>query len=339
MIPQRLRAAWRRWRPARPETTGAAATSSAARGASPARDPDPHASHAPVAATPAPDAFTGQRVAQYRIEALIGRGAAGAVYRARPTGGGAVVALKVLDLRQGLDARSQQEARVRFLRGAEAAQRLQHPAIVDVLAAGEARGLAWLAMPCVEGHDLGRHQRPNTLLPADEVLRAVADVAAGLAHAHRQGVVHGDVKPANLLREAAAGKVQLTDFGLARVAGGSRTRTGLVAGTPSYMPPEQLAGGPAGAPGDLYALGATLYQLLTGHLPHEAASLGALLHAIASQTAPPLGRWRPGCPPALEAVVARLLDRDPSRRPPDGDAVALELRALARDGLTLPPPP
>ncbi len=152
-------------------------------------------------------------------------------------------------------------------------------------------------------------------------------VARALDHAHRQGVIHRDIKPGNLLWSPETGQVKVSDFGIARLADQSRTRTGTLLGTPGYMAPEQIAGQAVDGRSDLYALGATLFQLLTGALPFQAESLTELLYKITHQPAPDLRSLRPDLPAALAEVIAKLLRKPADERPTDGAAVAAALEA------------
>ena len=265
------------------------------------------------------DPTSSELVGRYRLLALIGKGSIGEVHAAMDVDSGQTVALKLLRLNGG--AGDMREAGRRFLNEAEAARQLQHPSIVRVLDAGSAEGTAWLAMELLRGCDLSRYTRAARLLPEALVLRLVERVTRGLAYAHSFGVVHRDLKPANVVVDWPTDRVTLTDFGLARLADGERTRTGLILGSPSYMAPELLAGGAADAASDLYALGVTLFQLLTGTLPFDDPSMGQLLRRVASEPAPALHTLRPGLPPGLEVLLAELLAKRPGERP----ASALEL--------------
>ena len=269
-----------------------------------------------------------RRLGPYLLAGRSAQGASSVLMRGRDPRGGRPLAIKVLQLRPAA-AGAADELRQRFMREAEAARRLVHPGIVRYLDAGDEQGLAWIAMELVPGHDLGRHVQPGALLLLPATLDVGAQLADALAHAHRHGVVHRDIKPANVIFDVATGAAVLTDFGIARVADTSRTRTGLLLGTPAYMAPELLAGGAASAASDIYALGVLLFQLLCARLPHEGATLGALIAAIANQPPPDLRSLRPGLPDALAAVVARLLAKRPGERSADGAAVASELRAIA----------
>ncbi len=275
-------------------------------------------------------------VGGYRLAELIGRGSIGDVHLAVEPITGHQVALKLLRPHTDANGEERAQSRRRFLAEAETARRLSHPDIVRVLASGDDAGTAWMAMELLGGCDLERYTRPARLLPEPVALRLVERLARALAYAHGRGVVHRDVKPANVIVDWAAGRVTLTDFGLARAAGAESTRTGIVLGTPVYMAPEQLAGAPADARGDLYALGVMLFQLLAGRLPHESHSLGDLLRQVAHDVAPDLGQLRPDLPPALARLVAGLLAKPPGARAHDAAAVA---DALAMLGAALPASP
>ena len=267
----------------------------------------------------------GQAVAGYRLLRLIGEGAHGQVFLSESPLDSRTVALKLVPLAGGEDAAP---ARAAFLDAAAVAQRLQHPAIVAVHAAGVEGGLGWLAMELVAGGDLGRHTHGRPLLPEPLVLLAAERVAQALSHAHRHGVVHRDLKPANVLVDWPGDTVKLADFGLARAVDAAQTGTGLVAGSPAYMAPEQLSGGVPTAQSDFYALGVLLFQLLSGRLPHEGHSMGELLRQVASVAAPDLQALRADLPPELAALVARLLAKRAADRPTDGDALAAHLRSI-----------
>lgn len=269
---------------------------------------------------------------RYRIDRAIGRGSMGAVYLGLDTMLGRQVAIKTMALGQEFDGAELQEAKARFFREAETAGRLQHRDIVTIYDVGEEQSLAYIAMEFLKGHDLQRHTQPGNLLPVPVVLRIGARVADALAYAHSQGVVHRDVKPANVMLHQPTGAVKVTDFGIARVTDASRTRTGMVLGTPSFMSPEHLAGLRVDGRTDLYSLGVMLFQLLTGRLPFQADSMAKLMYQIANEPAPPIRSLRGELPPALAAVLARALEKNPADRHPDGAQMAAELRAVDAAG-------
>lgn len=284
---------------------------------------------APIPAEPAlrPDRAT---LGRYRIERELGRGSMGTVYLGHDPQVGRPVAIKTMALGREFDGSELADARARFFREAEMAGRLRHPDIVTIFDAGEDRGLAFIAMEFVDGHDLLRHTLPGRLLPVPQVLRTLARVAQALAHAHSQGVVHRDVKPANVMIDPVAGTVKVTDFGIARITDACRTRTGLVLGTPSFMSPEQMAGRDVDGRSDLYSLGVMLFQLLSGALPHRSESMAELMHQIANDTAPDVRTLRPELPEALANVVALALEKRPEVRYADGHQLAADLLAVAR---------
>jgi eukaryotic-like serine/threonine-protein kinase len=188
--------------------------------------------------------------------------------------------------------------------------------------------VAWIAMEYLKGRDLRHYAQVPNLLPVAVVLRIGARVADALAHAHAQGIVHRDIKPANVMADLTGDSVKVTDFGIARIADASRTRTGMVLGTPSFMSPEQMAGGDVDGRSDVYSLGAMLFQLLSGHLPFEADSMHALMTQIANEPAPDVRVWRPELPEALANVVSLALQKRPEVRYAGAAQLADDLRAI-----------
>jgi serine/threonine-protein kinase len=282
------------------------------------------------AALTAPDAHSAlPRLGPYRLDRELGRGAMGRVYLAHDTETGQEVAVKTLALAREFDGYALQEARQRFHREAEAARRLQHPDIVRVLRTGEAHGIAYIAMERLTGHDLSQHLRAGSLLPMVTVVAIATRVATALAHAHALGVVHRDIKPANVMIDLARGQVKVTDFGIARISGASRTRTGLILGSPSYMSPEQIAGRQADGRSDLYSLGVLVFHMLTGDLPLSGHTMTELIGAIANQPAPDVRSLRPSVPEALADVLGILLDKRPELRYPDGLELATDLHLIS----------
>jgi eukaryotic-like serine/threonine-protein kinase len=284
----------------------------------------PGAASGPSGRAAPPDAgLTG-----YELSAEIGRGAMAVVYKATQLSTGRQVAIKRLALQREFAPEDLQDVRDRFMREAQAAGQLHHPEILEVVDAGQDGADAWIAFEYVLGRDLASFTRPEHLLPVVEVLQIGARLARALAYAHSHGVVHRDIKPANVMLDRVNGSLKLMDFGIARVADGSRTRTGLVLGTPSFMSPEQLAGLKVDGRSDLYSLGVLLYQLVCGRLPHQGDSMARLMYQIANEAAPDIRRYRPDLPEALALVLALALEKRPELRYQDGEQMARDLETV-----------
>lgn len=273
---------------------------------------------------------------RYQVEKELGKGAMGVVYLGKDPKIGRVVAIKTMALSQEFAGEELVDARERFFREAETAGRLQHQNIVTIFDAGEEHDLAYIAMEFLKGRDLVEYCKGGNLLPVPLVVSIVARVAEALDYAHRQMVVHRDIKPANIMYERESDTVKVTDFGIARITDSSKTKTGLVLGTPSFMSPEQLAGKKVDGRSDLYSLGVMLFQLLTGVLPFRGDSMAELMFKIANEEAPDVRVVRPELPEALASIVALMLHKRPELRYQDGAQVALDLRG-ALSASTVPP--
>ena len=263
--------------------------------------------------------------AHYELKHELGKGAMGVVYQGRDLRSGRMVAIKTLALHQEFEGAALVDARERFFKEAEAAGRLEHPNIVTIDGSGEAQGLAYIAMEFVAGTDLTAFTHPPHLLPVAQVLAIGARVASALDYAHAHHVVHRDVKPANIMWDPATDTVKVMDFGVARITDASKTRTGIVLGTPSFMSPEQLCGAKVDGRTDLYALGVTLFQLLTGALPLRAESMPELMHKIVHVPAPDVRTLRPDLPEAVATLVAKALNKRPEDRYQTGAQLAQAL--------------
>ena len=264
---------------------------------------------------------------RYQVEKELGKGAMGVVYLGKDPKIGRVVAIKTMALSQEFSGEDLVDARERFFREAETAGRLQHQNIVTIFDAGEEHDLAYIAMEFLKGRDLADHCKADNLLPVPLVASIVARVAEALAYAHRQHVVHRDIKPANIMYERDSDTVKVTDFGIARITDSSKTKTGLVLGTPSFMSPEQLAGKKVDGRSDLYSLGVMLFQLLAGVLPFRGDSMAELMYKIANEEAPDIRVIRPELADSLADVVALALSKRPETRYQDGDQFAADLRS------------
>jgi eukaryotic-like serine/threonine-protein kinase len=239
------------------------------------------------------------------------------------------VAIKTMALSQEFEPDELAGAKERFFREAETAGRLNHPNIVQIYDAGEEHDLCYIAMEFLKGHDLVRNTKPAALMPVPDVVKIIADAADALDYAHQQGVVHRDIKPANLMWVDNR-IVKLTDFGIARITDSSKTKTGMVLGTPSYMSPEQLSGKKVDGRSDLFSLGVTLYQLLTGRLPFQADSMATLMFKIANEPHPAASVARPDLPAPISAIIDRALEKDLAKRYARGNEMAADLRAVLR---------
>ena len=269
------------------------------------------------------------RLGRYEILAELGRGTAGVVYMAWDYELGRMVAVKILRLDPISAHESDAALKRRFLQEAVAAGRLTHPSIVTVHDVGELDAKPYIVMEYVEGRTLADVIAANGKLPSEEAVRLVMQVCEAIEYAHGQRVVHRDIKPSNIL-VAADGAVKVTDFGIARIAGAHHTQTGAMLGTPAYMSPEQVKGEAADARSDEFALGVVLYEALTGVSPFKADDLAAVLYQIVHVEPVPLRQQDPSLSPALEAVVARALAKEPAARYPSAKAFANALtQALA----------
>ncbi|HEX6491524.1 MAG TPA: protein kinase, partial [Gaiellaceae bacterium] len=270
---------------------------------------------------------------RYRRERVLGEGGMASVYLARDVELDRLVALKLLAGRLDDEA----AFRERFLREARLAARLLHPNIVQVFDVGEDEGRPYIVMEFVEGETLAKLLARRRALPAAEAVELALQVCAGLEHAHEHGLVHRDVKPANLLVRAD-GVVKIADFGIAHAAESTRlTQVGTVLGTAAYLSPEQAAGEPVSAKADLYSLGAVLYETLTGRVPYEPTSLAEL--PLLQQRGPTsLRELEPAVPPGIEEAVMRCLARNPDYRPGSAAELAGGLAAAAPDARTKPLP-
>jgi serine/threonine-protein kinase len=263
---------------------------------------------------------------RYQVEKELGKGAMGVVYLGKDPKIGRVVAIKTLALSQEFDADELKEVTERFFREAETAGRLAHPNIVTIYDAGEEHDLAYIAMEFLKGKDLVPHTKTGSLLPLKKTLSIVARVADALNYAHGNDVVHRDIKPANIMYEPESDGVKVTDFGIARITDSSKTKTGMVLGTPSYMSPEQLSGKKVEGRSDLFSLGVTLYQLVCGRLPFQGDSMAQLMFKIANEPHADIRTHVPDLPACVAAIVNKALAKDPESRYVNGEIMAKALR-------------
>jgi tRNA A-37 threonylcarbamoyl transferase component Bud32/CheY-like chemotaxis protein len=259
------------------------------------------------------DPRIGQTIAGYRIEERVGRGGMGVVYRAEHLNLRRRAAIKII----APDLAESEGFRERFTREARIAAALQHPNIVTVYDAGEVDGILYLAMQYIEGNDLAAMLRKDGRLRPYRAIDVIRQVASALDAAHAMGLIHRDVKPANVLIEGRT--AFLTDFGLTKRMDGTHTeltRAGDVVGTIHYVAPEQIEGGKVSARSDVYSLGCLLYHCLTGQVPYSRDTDVAVIYAHLSEPPPKLTALRPELAAGLDGVIAKALDKSPDRRFP-----------------------
>lgn len=250
---------------------------------------------------------------RYEIEREIGRGAMGVVYLGKDPKIARTVAIKTLSY-QAFDDNELRDLKSRFFREAEAAGRLSHPAIVTVYDVGEEADLAFIAMDYARGRPLSEFGKPGRLLPLATVLDIVARVADALDYAHRQKIIHRDIKPGNIIYNPDNGEIKITDFGIAKISDDSRTRTGNVMGSPLYMSPEQLKGQKVTGATDTYSLGITLYKLVCGETPYQGDTLANLTYQILNKRPKSVREFNPELPNGVVRLINKAIQREPDKR-------------------------
>ncbi len=253
------------------------------------------------------------RVGRYEIIEELGKGSMGLVYKALDPKINRPLAIKTIRFSDEFDEDVIQEIKERFFREAEIAGQLSHPSIVTIYDVGEDRDLTYMAMEFLKGEDLEKSINKENLLPLRKVLDVTARVADALDFAHKSEVIHRDIKPANIMLQKNGG-VKVTDFGIAKAISSSRTRTGVILGTPNYMSPEQIMGQKIDARSDIFSLGVLFYQLLTGELPFHGDNLSSLLYQITQVKHPSVRNHNPKIPRACEQITDRALAKSPKER-------------------------
>jgi serine/threonine protein kinase len=273
----------------------------------------------------------GDQLASFRIEALVGRGGMGLVFRARQARPDRMVALKVI----APELASDEAFRARFEQESSVAAQIEHPNVIPVYEVGEDRGIVFIAMRFVNGIDLGQLRGRSGQLEPAHATRLVSQVASALDAAHARGLVHRDVKPGNMLVSGTDPEehIYLTDFGLTKRNNESRglTASGMYVGTLDYIAPEQVTGNRVNASTDVYSLGCVLYELLAGSVPFPRETDAAKVFAHVSSQAPPLSELLPDVPPQLSSVVERAMAKDPADRYESAGAFARAARETALD--------
>ncbi len=268
-------------------------------------------------------AETKPTLGRYEIMKELGRGAMGTVYLGKDPKINREVAIKTLRYEE-IDDDQLAEVKKRFFREAEAAGKLSHPNIVTIFDVGEDYEIAYMAMELLDGSDLAKYCTKESLLPMHEVVRILTSVANALDYAHSNDVVHRDIKPANIM-VLKSGEVKVADFGIARVVTSSKTQTGVVLGTPSYMSPEQIAGQKVDGRSDLFSLGVVLYEMLCGEKPFKGESIATLMFNITTSPPTPLLELNPNIPPGFMPIIEKALAKDRDTRYQNGKEMANDL--------------
>ncbi|WP_129780518.1 serine/threonine-protein kinase [Peristeroidobacter soli] len=275
-----------------------------------------------------------EKIGKYVIVKEVGRGSTGVVYLSHDPYYRRDVAIKVYNLESHDEDRAR-VTRKMFLSEAHMVGMLQHPNILPIFDAGEENGHYYIVTEHVHGaRTLSAYCKPDNLLPVDDVVEIMYKCAKALHYAHSRGVIHRDIKPSNIML-TQANDVRIIDFGIALVADSDISRIEGIAGSPSYMSPEQVQSLEITNRSDLYSLGAVLYEMLTGFRPFRGGNLSKLLHQIVYATAQPIHALRPDIPEVLEAAIAKALQKDPAKRYRNGLELAADLtrvHQVLRDG-------
>ena len=262
---------------------------------------------------------------RYEIVGELGQGAMGVVYKATDPLIDRIVAIKTITLSLALEEREEYEAR--FYQEAKAAGRLSHPNIVTIFDVGRSGDIAYIAMEFLQGRELRDILNDEKLLPVDQGIDIVAQVAMGLAYAHEHGIIHRDIKPSNIM-VGRDGHAKITDFGIARMASsGVRTQTGMVLGSPKYMSPEQVMGKLTDQRSDIFSLGVMLYEMLTGQPPFMGENVNAIMYQTLNAVPQPPSSLNPAVPDMLNFIVAKALAKELEHRYQNARDLANDLRA------------
>jgi len=272
-----------------------------------------------------------EKIGKYVIINKIGKGSTGMVYLSHDPYYRRDVAIKVYNIEEDTDADRAQVSRKMFFNEAHMVGMLQHPNIMPIYDAGEEEGKYYVVTEHIQGaRTLAAYCRPDNLLRVDDVVEIIYKCAKALHYAHGRGVIHRDIKPSNVML-TNDNDVRIIDFGIAIVSDSEVSRIEGIAGSPSYMSPEQVQSEELTPKSDLYSLGAVMYELLTGFRPFRADNLSKLLHQIVYATPPPIHTYRDDLPEQLEEVVATTMLKEPSQRLASGASMAAELTRVYKD--------
>lgn len=273
-------------------------------------------------------AETRPTLGRYEIQKELGHGAMGTVFLGKDPKINRMVAIKTMRFDE-IDPEQLDEVKKRFFREAEAAGTLSHPNIVTIYDAGEDYDVAYVAMELLEGKDLSAVSSSDKKLPLKEALRIIAAVAGGLDYAQSRGIVHRDIKPSNIML-LKGGEVKITDFGIARVIATSKTQTGVILGTPSYMSPEQVLGKKVDGRSDLFSLGVVFFELITGEKPFQGDSIATLMFNIANTPHVSPKELLPNVPDCCVYIANKLLAKDVEKRYQSGKEVVADINSCTK---------
>lgn len=266
---------------------------------------------------------------RYEILEELGRGAMGIVYKGRDPKLGRLTAIKTIRFTDDFDEEQAVKIQEQFYREAEVVAKLSHPNIVTIYDVGEDLDLSYLAMEYLEGESLENYARKENLMSIRTSINVTSQVCDALEYAHARGIVHRDIKPANIMI-LKNGLVKVTDFGIARATASSKTRTGVIKGTPYYMSPEQISGMKVDGRSDIFSLGIVFYQLLTGELPFGGENLAAIMYQITTVEPEPPTKYNPKIYKAAVAILNRALEKSLEARYQSAKQMGDHLRLLAQ---------
>lgn len=274
-----------------------------------------------------------EKLGRYEILSALGQGAMGVVYKAVDPMLDRTVAIKTIKFDQTSEESAGFEER--FYREAKSAGRLNHPNIVTIYDVGKSDNTAYIAMELLEGNLLKDFLDVHTALPIDKIVDIAAQIADGLAYAHKNGIIHRDIKPANIML-VHGDRVKITDFGIARMSTSSGTLAGTVIGSPRYMAPEQVVGKPVDGRSDVFALGVVLYELLTGESPFDGDNINTTMYRIVNEAPTPPKTVNPRLPEIFDYIVAKALAKHPDERYQSAKELATDLRNYKNLSLAQP---
>jgi len=252
----------------------------------------------------------------------------GTVYKARDPKINRLLAIKTIRFSDEFEEDQLKEIKERFFTEAELAGKLSHPGIVAIHDIGEDYDLTYMAMEFLDGDDLDKYCKKGSLLPVRKILDIIAETADALEYAHNNSVIHRDIKPANIML-LKIGKVKVTDFGIAKSMSASKTRSGIILGTPNYMAPEQIMGRQIDARSDIFSLGVVFFQLLTGELPFTGDNMNSLFYKITQEKHPAPHTLNPKVIKPCEQILDKALAKNPDHRFQKASDFAKYLRVLA----------